>query len=114
MYCHYSYFRLEHQANKLWIPSHSTFNSHKVKMFRLNLDLLFNGYEFPGMDRSKFPYKGPDPDDDCQGRQHPHSGVTTENVSPSPGCPEHQCRGQNIHDHLHQVYNGDQLKMAII
>ena len=83
-------------------------------MFRLNLDLLFNSYEFPGMDRSKFPYKGPDPDDDCQGRQYPHPRVTTENVSPSPGCPEHQCRGQNIQEHLHQVYNENKFSYSSI
>ena len=55
------------------------------------------------MDRSKLPDKGPAPDDDCQGGECPHSGVITENVSPSPSCPEHQCRGQKIQEHLHKV-----------
>ena len=55
------------------------------------------------MDRSKFSYKGPAPDDDSQGRKYPHTRVTSENVSPSSGCSEHQCGGQNIQEHLHKV-----------
>ena len=55
------------------------------------------------MDRSKLPDKGPAPDDDCQGREYSHSGVTTENVSPSPSCPEYQCGRQNIQEYLHKV-----------
>ena len=55
------------------------------------------------MDRSKLPNEGPAPDDDCQGRECPHTGVTPENVPSSPSCPEHQRGGQNIQEHLHQV-----------
>ena len=66
------------------------------------------------MDRSKLPHKGPAPDDDSQGRECPHSGVTPENVSPSPSCPEHQCRGQNIQEHLHQVNLMKLLKLKLV
>ena len=60
-------------------------------------------FKFSGMDRSEFSYKGPGPDDDSQGRKCPHSRISSEDVPPSSGSPEYQCRGQNIRGYLHKV-----------